>query len=166
MSIKALPVLSEPIYLRDISDDVKKLEGKCSPAERAWVMVRQGTEADNLQRAAMRSQYTLRWQVDGSAEELRDVNQRQLWTMEVYMTLTDAGNLWADDAEKEPLFEFENKGSYSGTSYDYEEFENRYGLLPSIVTTAILRAVYSLNPDWSWMAPLEKTKGSKSEGEA
>jgi len=161
MAIRAIPTISEPIYLQDISTEVKEMEGHdCPREEQAWVIVRQGTEADNCQRAAMRSKYTLRWQNDGSAEEERDVNQRELWTLEVYMTLCGAGGIFSDEECTKPLFEFEKGKSFDKITLDFAKFKGVYGTLPSIVTTAILRAVYSLNPDWSWMI------AQKKEGEA
>jgi len=155
MAIKAIPTVSAPIYLSDIEPSVKELEGKCQKTDRAWVTVRQGTEEDNRRRADVQSGYTLRWNSDGSADEIRDQNRRELWTFEVYRTLCGMGNIFEDGDEKVPLLKFKNSPNYDMVDCTFEEFKAQYGKLPSVVTGAILRAVYQLNPDWSWLPATE-----------
>ena len=150
MAIKALPIISKPIYLGELSDEVKEMEGSCPKDKRAWVIVRQATEADNTQRAALRSEVTVRWQEDGTAEEIRDVNLRELWAMEVYLCLCDAGNIL--DADDKPLFKFVDTGPYGKVKHGFAEFKEAYGVLASPVTATIRRAVYTLNSDWDWFA--------------
>jgi len=151
MAIKAIPTVSAPIYLGDVSDEVSKLEGNCQDADRAWVVVRQGTEGDNRRRADIESKFTLRWNKDGSADEVRDVNRRELWAFEVYSVLCGVGNIFSDEAGEKPLFSFKRGKDYDSLACDFEEFKALYGELPSVVTNAMLRAVYQLNPDWDWM---------------
>lgn len=150
MAIKALPIVSQPIYLAELSDEVKEMEGDCPKDERAWVIVRQATEADNTQRAALRSEVTVRWQKDGTAEEIRDVNLREMWAMEIYLTLCDAGNIL--DADDKPLFKFVDTGPYGKVKHGFADFKKAYGSLASPVTASIRRAVYKINSDWDWFA--------------
>ena len=70
--------------------------------------------------------------------------------MEVFRCLIDAGNILAKD-NKTPLFEFEDKGSYSGVKGSFADFKKKYGTLHPAVTLSMLRAVYSMNPGWNWI---------------
>lgn len=150
MAIKALPIISEPLYLTDLSKQIEEMEKDCPQDERAWVIVRQATEQDNNRRSALRSQVTLRWQDDGTAEEVRDVNMREMWAMEVYLCLCDVGNIF--DADDKPLFEFADAGPYRKCKGGFDDFKKAYGSLASPVTAALRQAVYKVNSDWDWFS--------------
>jgi len=155
MAIKAIPTISSKIFLRNLNDDVRKLEGEdCQEADWAWVIVRQATEEDNMRRADLRKDSVVEWVTEEGSDsvgvkEYRQFNQRKAWALEVYMTLVDAGNLFADDAGVVPLFEFENAVPTRKLKHTLAEFEKLYGRLPSSVAGSILAAVHSVNLDWA-----------------
>lgn len=161
MAIRAVPIISDRIFLREISDEVAKLEGDCKKDERAWVIVRQATEADNRERSARYSSSTLMWTDDGVQENRTD-NVRERWAHEVFLVLCDAGNIL--DAKGGPLFKFHKRGDFNAVDGGFQDFLDSYGRLNSVVATAILRAVYSSNPDWDWMNPTgEADDGAQSD---
>ncbi len=146
MAIQAVPIISEKIYLSEISEEVAKLEGDCDKKEMAWVIVRQATEADNMQRADKESDITLEYGDGGKVTERRRTNLRERWAYEVYTSLHDAGNIFAPGGKE--LFTFMDKGDYQKVKGGFKKFMDDYGSLGSAVTNAIRRAVYTVNPDW------------------
>ena len=179
--IKAKPIISGQMYLSDllngehpddvrtkaiqqISDQVAEIEGACLPDERAWVMVRQATEADNMRRAGRVSKRTVRWS-GSDVEEVRNDNLREQWALETYMCLTDAGNL--ESANGDPLFVFKEAGlGYPSLDMTFSEFLAAYGSLPSDVTSAIRRAVLIVNPDWDYWPTTNSDESEDKEGES
>lgn len=152
MAIKAAPVVSEPLYLQDFNKQVKEWEKDDDPEDRAWVKVRQATELDEMEINSMTSKSTMRWTDGGSAEQVNTVNPREVRALEVYRTLVDAGNILNANGDG-PLFDFEGDGFHRKVKGGFKAFKTAYGSLPAEVTTAILRAVYKINPGWDWMAP-------------
>jgi hypothetical protein len=148
MAIQTLPIISEPIYLQDLSERVAQFEANDPEEERAFVIIRQATEADNMRRGSMRSEVIVRWKQDGTSEEVRNTNLRELWAYEVYLTLCDAGNITNEKGD--PLFTFITTGPYGKIRGGWETFQKVYGSLPSFVTDAIRAAVYKVNPDWNF----------------
>jgi hypothetical protein len=150
MAIKAAPIFQK-VYLGDVSPDVTKLEGDdCPQEERAWVEVRQATEADNMEINAMSANQ--RWiYKDSGTETVQSVNPSEIRAKEVFTCLTDVGNIYADPEGKVPMFRFENHGTYNRVTGGFQSFLGAYGSLPSVVTGAMLRAVYQVNPDWDWL---------------
>jgi len=144
--IETKPIISDKLYLSELSERVAKIEGDCAKTDKAWVIVRQATEGDNLRRADRRADSVVEWQRDGVAREKRRDNIRDTWAYEVYLTLCDAGNI---NANGKPLFTFEDAGDYTKIKGGFQNFLTAYGQLPSVVTASILRAVYKINPDWS-----------------
>lgn len=179
MAIKAMPVTSDRIFLGDllnndypdtprgrtikqISERVAVLEGDCDPGDRAWVMIRQATEADNMHRADRVSKRTVRWKGE-DVEETRDDNLREQWALEVYMCLVDTGNLY--DIKDKPLFTFKDTtAGYRKLAMGFQDFLNAYGTLPTAVILAIRRAVLETNPDWDYW--FEGTESEEESGEA
>lgn len=150
MAIKALPIISGPIYLQDLNQEVKQLEGEeCPRDEQAWVIVRQATELDNQRRSSLVSKRRVEWNDDGRVEEWDD-NPLEVFATEVYCCLVDAGNIWEDDSGTKSLFKFKDGPDYQKLSMGYGDFRKAYGKLPLPVTRAIRAAVLEMNPDWDW----------------
>jgi len=150
MAIQVTPTISGKIYLAELSEAVAKLEGDCEKKERAWVMVRQATEADNMRVSSRNSDSTFEWVKGGLVRERRKDNPRERWAFQSYVTLTDAGNI--TNPQGKSLFEFTQKDDYTAVKGGFNDFQEKYGSLPSVVTGAILAAVYQVNPDWDWRA--------------
>lgn len=149
--------------IKRISDDVAELEGDCQPDERAWVIVRQATEGDNMRRADRVAKRTVKWG-DAGVEETRDDNMREQWAFEVYLCLVDAGNI--TDYAGKSLFKFGDGGQgYRKLDMDFQDFMKAYGTLPSAVTLAIRRAVLETNPDWDYWFAAEEDQSEDGEGE-
>ena len=148
MAIRTAPILSEQIYLGELSPEVKDIEGECDPKDRAWVKVRQATEQDAMQIAKLTQSPFL--YTDDGVEQKATATSRDIRAMEMYFTLVDAGNF--EDANGKELFQFINGESYQKVAGGLQEFIGRYGQLPEQVTAALSRAVYSVNPMWDWMA--------------
>lgn len=162
MAIRALPVISEPIYLQDLPGDtgkeIKQLEGKCPRDEQAWVIVRQATESDSLKCSNLVSKRRVEWSDDGRVEEWDD-SPLELYAMQVYCCLADAGNIWADTGNAKPLFRFKDGPDYRMLEMGYGAFRKAYGSLLLPVTRALRAAVLKLNLDWDW------TRKRDQEGE-
>lgn len=154
MSVKALPIVSGSIYLADLSQEVKKLEGDCPPDERAFVVVRQATEADTQRISDLYATRTTRWKED-AVEEQRDINPRLEWVWQAFMTLCDAGNIL--DAQGKPLFKFEDTGPYHKVSGGFNDFRKAHGSLNSAVTEAIRYAVWGINPQWDMRVKVDES---------
>lgn len=150
MAIKTAPIF-KTVYLGELDPRVAELEGDCLQEERAWVKVRQATEADNMEISALTSKQKLTYTKSGATEQEQDFNPREIRAMEVFKCLVDIGNIFADDEGKVPLFKFESHGSYSKVAGGFQRFKEAYGSLPAVVTAAMLRAVYSVNPGWDWL---------------
>lgn len=149
MAINAVPTMSDEIYLRDVSDRLKKLEGDdCPPAERAWVKVRQATEGDQLQISQRYAESEVHWRPDGSITEKRSSNILDDRMFKAYLVMVDAGNIF--DREGDPLFEFKDGGDYPKYAGTYSKFKEHWMLLPPVAAGAIELALYELNPQWGF----------------
>jgi hypothetical protein len=146
MAIKTTPVLSKPIYLGDLSADVKAMEEGDEPDDLAWVVVRQATEADQQRLSGMSSETRTIFS-DGGTEQIQDTNPAELRALQVFRCLTDAGNIYDLDG-KTPLFRFDKDGVDMG---GFSEFKKAYGRLHPAAAGAIMLAVYKTNPHWDWM---------------
>ena len=109
-------------------------------------MARQATESDNMKLNAFAQGGRTIWTDDG-VEQRNAVTQREIRAYEVFLTLTDAGNFEDDKTGKE-LFQFASIGSYNKVAGEFQEFKERYGTLPGVATSAVSRAIYTINPDW------------------
>ncbi len=150
MAIRAVATVSPQIYLCDISEKVKELEGDCKKDERAWVIVRQGTEGDDIALQELRSRSALRWD-DGSPEETRQWNALEARAVASHRTMCDAGNIYGP--EDKPLFSFETGKYHSRNKMVFSEFLEAWGSLQPDVVDAVLTAILSLNPQWEWFLP-------------
>ena len=164
MAIHATPIISNKIYLADLSDDVHALEGDCEKKDRAWVMVRQATEADNMRLAARGAESTIEWDNSGLVREKRSDNFRERWAYQVFMTLHDSGNILNPQGKN--LFSFIDKQDYRQVKGGFKVFLEAFGSLPSVVTGAILTAIYKTNPDWDWRAASEEEDEESGEVKA
>lgn len=144
MAISTAPVVSGQIYLGDLNVDVKEAEGDCEQADRAWVIVRQATERDQASIADMSAETRTRFSDDG-AEQVSSYNTRTARARQIYACLVDAGNIF-DEKGKKPLFKF-GKAGFDGV---FSDFLVPFGSLLTIVTDAMLQAVFQLNPQWDW----------------
>lgn len=137
MAIKTMPLFKQ-LYLGDLDPRIAKLEGDCDQSERAWVRIKQATEADNMELSDYNSKN-------------RTSNPRDWRAMEVYVTLCDAGNI--DEYDKKgdlvgPLFKFKDAGPYTKFDGPFSKFKDQYAKLPSIVSAVMTQAVYAVNIDW------------------
>lgn len=172
MAIKAVPVVSGPIYLADVSPAVARLEGDAPDSERAWISVRQATEQDAMKLEDALPDTTVEFidAVDDVGRPIRREVQkrsdkvRDRFAMQVYLTLCDAGNIWADEDETQPLFKFRKGTNYSRYAGGFQEFLQAFGQLPSVVTIAMRDIVYDHNPMWDWR-PLVMPVGSEDDEE-
>lgn len=167
MALSTVPVLSEPKKLADVSKAVRKREGSCPSEERAWISVRQATEQDSMMLEDSVPDTQLEY-VDAVGDdgrvrrkmiERRDDRFRNRVAMQVYMTITGAGNITGGDGK--PLFRFRDAGDYHKFDGNFEEFLGAYGQLPSIVTEAMRDIVFDHNPQWDWRS--RRTEGEVDE---
>jgi hypothetical protein len=164
MTIKAVPTVSEPIYLQDWSVAVKELEGEDCPREKqAWVVVRQATEGDHLRASRRDENIEYLHQPDGNTRETVTSNLLDERMFQAYLVLVDAGNIL--DADDVPIFTFKRGPDYDRFNGGYAEFQNRWGLLPSIAADAIGVAVYTLNPHWDRFRILTQIEAAKKEAQ-
>jgi len=146
MAIQAVPTISEEIYLQDLTERVKKLEGEDPRKEQAWVKIRQATEGDQLQISARNADSEVVWQADGGAREKRSNNPLEERMFKAYLVLVDAGNIVAPDGK--PVFKFSEGDDYPKFDGSWADFKSRWGLIPSVAADAIELAIYKLNPQW------------------
>lgn len=147
MTIHAVPTISDEIYLQEISEKVKRLEGSdCPKKDMAWVRVRQATESDQLQVSQRNSGSEVLWLADGSAKEKRDRNVLEDRMFRAYLVLVDVGNIV--DKNGDPVFEFAESGDYPKFKGTFSKFQDKWGVLQSSVADAIEMAIYKLNPQW------------------
>lgn len=143
MKISSIPVVSAQLYLADLYEPFKTLEGtNMDPLERVWVTVRQATEGDNEKRADLVAKRHVTLSQDGMSEQYDDnVRTRMKW--EVYWTLDEVGNLVDDDGK--PVFRIKPVREMA-----FPDFEKVWHRFDSRLANAIHKAVRITNPDWGW----------------
>jgi hypothetical protein len=144
MKIKRIPTISEPIFLAEISEEFKELEGEVTQDQKAWVRVRQATEGDSESRAALQSKRRIEYNPDSTMTEMVDENIRTRLKFEVWWTLDEVGNLTWEDGD--PIFK---KGM------SFKEFEDAWKRLDVRISLAIHKAVRITNPNWDWDRPAQ-----------
>jgi hypothetical protein len=142
VKVNSKPVVSNPLYLREMSEEFAKREGEVKDEERAYVIVRQATEQDNINRAELQAKRQMQWGA-GAVSEIVEDNPRQRFMYEVYWTLNDVGNLEFDDGR--PVFP-----TLPANKMKFSDFEKLWGGLESWLTAPIHKAVRKMNPDWDW----------------
>ena len=163
MTIKAIATQSDRIFLGDLSDEVKELEGaKCPQDKRAWVTVRQATAGDfrrvSNSGGPRKTQY-----LEGVRTDIWNDDWAEAWAMQSYCCLTGAGNIEGPDGK--PIFTFESHSDYHKVKMSFDTFLARHDTLAKVVTNAIRKAVWSLNPDWDLLAE-DDDDDESTEGEA
>ncbi|HUW12883.1 MAG TPA: hypothetical protein VM537_24360 [Anaerolineae bacterium] len=160
MAIKALPTVSNVLYLQDLVPGIAALEGDCAKEELAYVIVRQGTESDSIAIERMSSERQIVW-TDKDVREVRDSRMREQWAMQVFRCMCDAGNITGQDDKA--VFEFSGGAIHErfvdGT---FGDFLKAYGALNPIVTRALRYAVWEMNPDWDLRTPEEGLEGEQA----
>ena len=144
--MKIVPVISEPIYLRDISKQFKELEGDVPREEQVNVVIRQATQADVRKVSRLVSTRKVTYSNDGTRTEVFDDDMGEVRAMQLYTTLCDVGGL--TDATDAPLFRFKQEGDYPKLAMGFADFQEIYGTLPSTVVGALNLSVWEGNPQW------------------
>ena len=147
MSIKAMPLISEPLYLQDVELTIKLMEREgeqeCPRDLQAYIIVRQPTEGDMMRLNELTSEDTIEYSADGSVrtkQEPRD--QRDAWR--VFLCMAGAGNLLAAEGDA-PLFLFDSTGSYPRVKGEFDDFMKAWRTLPDVVSNTITYLVNSAN---------------------
>lgn len=140
---------SGKIYLRDVSPEFKATEGEVADDDRAWVIIRQRTQADETRRKDLQGNRESKYDLnpDGSVKSIGRVfsaNDERLKALEVYLCLKDAGNL---TLKGKPIFT-----KLPTRDYSMKEFDAIWGGLHPMLATALHNAVISVNVDWAYDA--------------
>ena len=163
MPIRAVPLISAPIYLRDISKEILDFEPEDIPRkEQAFVLVRQATMGDDRWVAAAAPSMEVRIAPDGSRVEKWDDEISDSLTMRSYRCLVGVGNI--ENADGAPLFAFKEGKNYPELDMTYAEFKELFELLPAVVAATIQNAVMRLTIEWGWK-PSQDEEGAEPEGE-
>jgi len=144
--MKITPIISEPIYLRDISDTFKELEGDCERDDQVFVIIRQGTQADIQRVSLLVSERKVEHAKDGTRSETFNDDLGDVRAMQLYSTLCDVGNM--TDKTGAPMFRFKQGKEYAKFAGSFSEFKRIYGTLPGVVIGAFNLAVWEGNPQW------------------
>jgi len=146
MALKIVPIMSEPIYLRDISKAFKELEGDCQRDEQVYVIIRQSTESDVRRISRLVSTREVTYNANGGRTEIFDDDMGEVRAMQLYSTLCDVKGL--TDATDAPMFRFKQDKDYPKLAMSFSDFQEIYGRLPSTVIGALNLAVWEGNPQW------------------
>jgi len=149
MAISSAPIISEKLFLQDLSSDIAAIEnvqGLCPEDQRAWVIIRQATEGDvaTLSRVGGRGKIT--HNPDGSMTEEYDRDFNPYRAKQFQVTVVGVGNI--SDASGGPLFRFKDGPNYPILDMTDEQFSAAYNSLPRPVTNAFALAVIRANPQW------------------
>jgi hypothetical protein len=158
MALSTVPIVSGQIYLRDLSDTLKALEGKCKDEHRAWVMIRQATEGDVAAIELVRGKGTVVHGQDGSTTEMYDRDTSHVRKEQFKRTVVGVGNI--SDAAGSELFKFKAGPNYAVLDMTDDEFSEAYDALPRPVTNAFGLAILESNPQWD----LRERVGESGEG--
>jgi hypothetical protein len=173
MAITTVSVISNQIYLGDVSPAVSRLEKNSKPTDRAWIQVRQATEQDAMILEASLPETRIEYvdEIDPitrqpvrRAIETRDDRVRNRFAMQVWLCLVDAGNI-NDGDSGDPLFSFKDGVNYSSFDGGFQDFLQRFGQLPPVVTITMRDIVYDHNPQWDWRQAFVEDEDA-DEGEA
>lgn len=148
MAVYATVVISDQVFLRDVDDNFKKLEGECTEEERAWVTVRQATEEDAVRCLRTIPDRQIELTLDGRQLELVSDDVSELKVMEIYSTLVDTGGIYDHPKTKKSLFRFEKGDDYQEIAMPYDEFKSALRGLHTTIVNAMLVAVWDHNPQW------------------
>ena len=140
MAIKLGTPLEQRRLLREVSFDVRELEGDCPEDERAWVSVRQLKSGEERKVEKIRGplKYALE---QGSAVQYRDVDWMLYYRKLAFHALTGVGNILNE--QNREAFRFTKSGVMDGDEYAFNATWDSY---PAIVTTAMARICLAVNP--------------------
>jgi len=139
VKISLKQVVSGKIYLRDESMEFAVNEGNVKPEDAAWVRIRQAREGDFVALEEIRAKREIKY--GNSASEIIDANPRECAKYQVWWTLHDCGNLLNEDDD--PLFAKLPVGAMQ-----FADFDAIWSNLDTCASTAILSAVWKVNPEW------------------
>lgn len=134
---------------------IKDYKLKSDPGKKAAIVVRQARTGENIRIGELFSKINRVWNDKelGVVRQEWDFNALEQIRFQAYLTLVGASDLnftVDDEAEgkQEPLFKFKN-GKY-GPELDMtqDEFNERWGLLPSEISEEIYEFVLDMNPQW------------------
>ncbi len=148
MDLKTFPAESGKIFLADEYEPFAKLEGEDTPIdERAWVIVRQATQADNIRRNDLFLKRETKYSAgsDGMIDSISRVyneNPLRRQMEEVRLTLKEVGNL---NVDSKPYFT-----KLPARDMTQAEFEKLWGGIPDPrIADAIHACVLKINQDWA-----------------
>jgi len=157
MALSTVPIVSDKLYLRDLSDTLKAIEGECKDELRAWVMIRQATEGDVAAIERVRGKGKVIHGQDGSTTEMYDRDTSHVRKEQFKRTVIGVGNI--SDAANKELFKFKAGPNYAVLNMTDDEFSVAYDALPRPVTNAFGLAILKGNPQWD----LRENKGESGE---
>lgn len=155
MAISVAPIISDKIYLQDLSADIAAMEnvqGLCPEDQRAWVKIRQATEGDVAAITQMYSMGKVTHHADGSTTEEYDRDINPIRAQQFRRTVVAVGNI--NNVAGTPLFKLKDGVNYPILDMTEEQFTAAYDSLPRPVTNAFSLAVAQGNPQWG--APRKK----------
>jgi len=147
MDVQKYLVESDKIFLADMLIEFKDLEGDIDPDERAWVIVRQASQADNIKRADLLRQREEKYGMNdaGQANSYSHVyndNVLRRRMEEVRLTLKDCGNLTIGDKSLFPKM--------PAKDISRGDFEAIWGALHPVIADAIHTAALTINKTWAF----------------
>jgi hypothetical protein len=149
MAISVAPIISDKLFLQNLSSDIAALEnsqGLCPEDQRAWVKIRQATEGDMAKLSQIGRMGKVTHHPDGSTTEEYDRDFNPIRAMQFMLTVAGAGNI--NNVSGEPLFKFKDGPNYPILDMSEDQFKAAYDSLPRIVTNAFALAVMKGNPQW------------------
>ena len=155
MTLSTVPIVTEKLYLRDLSDTLKAIEGECKDELRAWVTIRQATEGDVAAIERVRGKGQVIHGQDGSTTEMYDRDTSHVRKEQFFRTVTGVGNI--SDAAGKELCKFKAGPNYAILDMTDDEFSVAYDALPRPVTNAFGLAILKGNPQWDLRVAGEKS---------
>ena len=142
MDVSKIPTKSQPIFLADVYQPFAEMEGDDSV--KTTVVISFASESDNIKREDFRKSRRRSFMNAAAPDVMvmtyEDDNRRALAAREVHLTLDSVTNLTESG---KPLF------NLSPRKMPFDEFDDIWSALPSVVSSAIWLAVLQVNPEWS-----------------
>lgn len=146
MDFSTVVIDSNKIFLADVSEDFKRREGDVPAEERAWVTVRQATQADNIRIQDVRQKREVKYGYEPGSQGASSVsrvyydNPARLRMQQAWLTIVEIGNFTLNG--KPPFAKLPTREMMQ------KDFETAWGALPPFVADALSAAVFSVNVDW------------------
>jgi hypothetical protein len=142
VDVNKIPTKSPEIYLADVYTPFAEMEG--DGPDKTTVVIAIANESDNIKREDFRKSRRRSFLNAASPDVMvmtyEDDNRRALAAREVHLTLDRISNLTENG---KPLF------SIPPRKMPFDEFDDIWRELPSVVSSAIWLAVLQVNPEWS-----------------